>query len=142
MVRLKNLQKKEKISLPRLKVLAGKTLERLGQKKAEVSVLLVDDETIQGLNREYLGRDNPTDVLAFPMREGRFPAINPDILGDVVISADTARANAIRLKTDFDFEICLYLVHGILHLLGYKDNTVKEKKEMERLQREIVTDYA
>jgi probable rRNA maturation factor len=107
---------------------AEKTLRMLGRPTADCSVLLVDDAHIATLNQAYRGVAHPTDVLAFPMAEGRFAALTPDCLGDVVISAETAlrQAPADGLKA----ELALLLVHGILHLVGYDHGTVRERKRM------------
>ena len=70
------------------------------------------------LNRDYRGIDAPTDVLSFPMREGDFPDIAPEMLGDVVISADTARLMAEEHSLPLEAVFDLLLLHGILHLTG------------------------
>jgi probable rRNA maturation factor len=103
--------------------------------EAEVSVLIVNDALIRELNRSYRGIDSPTDVLAFPMAEGEFASVHPDLLGDVVISADRAEAQAARAGHDLMTEIRLLAVHGTLHLLGYEDETGKGRARMVRLAR-------
>ncbi len=97
---------------------------------------MVDDAAIRDLNRIYRGVDAPTDVLAFPMREGRFGRLSPDLLGDVVISAETAsrQARAGELRA----ELALLLVHGILHLVGYDHHTATARQRMWRKQRVIL----
>jgi probable rRNA maturation factor len=79
----------------------------------------VDDLQIAVMNRQFLGRQGPTNVIAFPMREGRFAGLNPNLLGDVVISVDTARREARTAGLGLDERITQLLVHGILHLHGY-----------------------
>jgi probable rRNA maturation factor len=106
---------------------------------AELSIVLVTDEEIARLNEAYLHRSGPTNVIAFPMREGLFGNINPQLLGDVVISMDTAALEAemsgLTTETRFD----QLLVHGILHLFGYdheknlEDAGMMELKEEEML---------
>ena len=115
-----------------------RTLSGLGRPKAECSVLLVDDAVIASLNQTYRGVAGPTDVLAFPMSEGRFGSSWPDLLGDVVISAETARRQAGGRGRDLRAELALLLVHGILHLVGYDHGSVKERRRMWRKQREIL----
>jgi len=115
-----------------------RTLSGLGRPTAECSVLLVDDAAIASLNRTYRGVDGPTDVLAFPMSEGRFGSSWPDLLGDVVISAETARRQAGGCGRDLRAELALLLVHGILHLVGYDHGGLKERRRMWRKQREIL----
>ncbi len=106
--------------------------------EAELSLLLVDDAEISRLNQDYLGRQGPTNVIAFPMQEGPFTEINPRLLGDVVISVETAAADAE--KTGFTLEEMLdfYLIHGILHLLGYDhEGSPGEAARMEAKSKEI-----
>lgn len=87
----------------------------------DVSIALVDDAYIQVLNREYRGIDQPTDVLAFPM-EGDHARSEP-ALGDIVISLERARDQARQFKHPIRREVALLAVHGVLHLLGYEDDT-------------------
>ena len=98
----------------------------------ELSVLIVDDAEIAEYNRIYLNREGPTNVIAFPMREGDFNEITPYLLGDVVISSDTARreGEAAGLTTEERFD--QLLVHGILHLFGYDHE--REAAEAERME--------
>lgn len=97
---------------------------------------MVSDAAIRALNRDYRGVDAPTDVLAFPMREGRFGRLSPELLGDVVISAETAarQAGAGELRA----ELALLLVHGILHLVGYDHPTATARRRMWRKQRALL----
>ena len=100
--------------------IAKETLNALGSPEGELSLSLVTDQEITGLNKKHLDRPHPTDVLAFPMREGDFSEINPTLLGDVVISVETAKKQADAKKYSLEEELCLLLIHGILHLLGYE----------------------
>ena len=85
----------------------------------ELSVALVSDAEIHALNRDYRGKDHPTDVLAFALREGEDAHLHADILGDVVISLDTAARQAAARGHSVAEEVRFLLAHGILHLLGY-----------------------
>jgi len=105
---------------------------------AECSVVVVDDATIAVLNHTYRGVSGPTDVLAFPMTEGRFGGLSPDLLGDVVISAETAERQAREAGRDLRDELAHLLVHGILHLVGYDHGTTQERRRMWRKQRAIL----
>ena len=133
-----NSQKSVKIDLKGIKETAAKALARVADKDAELSVYVVDDAEIRYLNYRYRNVDKPTDVLAFSMREGQSLKGGERILGDVVISAETAVRQARRYKKKATDEIRLYLAHGILHLVGYDDRTARERKKMERLQDEIL----
>ena len=92
--------------------------------EAELSVVVVDDAGIQELNRDYLGRDRPTNVISFPMLEGEESGIVPGLLGDVVISADTAARDAEEAGSTFEREFFFLLIHGILHLVGFNHEGV------------------
>lgn len=118
---------------------AKKILNALGFNDSELSVVLVDDEEIAALNSEYRGKQGPTNVLSFPMMEGEFKDLNPaGLLGDVVLSLETVEREAAENEYTtiemFDF----YLIHGILHLLGY-DHVESEEDaiRMENKTKEI-----
>jgi len=94
-------------------------LRLLDQSDAELSVVLVDDPEMRRLNATYRHIDRATDVLAFAMREGDGSGLHPDVLGDVVISLDTAARQAAERGGTLEDEVRLLLTHGVLHLLGY-----------------------
>jgi probable rRNA maturation factor len=97
----------------------NKILRELGCRDKEVSLLLVDNEGMREINRLHLNRYYPTNVIAFPQREGELGNLNPGILGDVVVSVEKAwydaEENGLSLEDELDFLV----IHGILHLLGY-----------------------
>ena len=120
--------------------MAEMILSDLGCHGSELSILLVDDEEITQLNRQYLSRNYPTNVLAFSMREGEDNHLHPALLGDVVISTETAQREAHQRSVTFEEEIALLLVHGILHLLGYDhEKTPEEAAAMEAKEQEVLT---
>jgi len=96
----------------KIKKMAEEALRGLGYADCELSVVLLGDEGIRELNREYRGIDRPTDVLSFPMDDEY-------MLGDIVISLETAASRAGPEGTRMDDEVAGLLVHGLLHLLGY-----------------------
>jgi probable rRNA maturation factor len=102
-----------------------------------VSVLLTDDPGIRALNRVWRDIDKPTDVLSWPLEEGT-AATGEDLLGDVAISLDTAARQAAARDWDLADEVALLLVHGILHLLGYEDESDAGAEEMKRIETEIL----
>jgi len=119
-----------------LKALGDAMLAALSLPKAELSVLLTDDLGIQVLNRDHRQKDKPTDVLAFPMDESV-----PDpagILGDVVISLDTAERQARSRQRPLIEEVRFLLAHGLLHLVGYDHAEPLEKREMVAMTRQLV----
>lgn len=116
---------------------AAHVLRREGRPEGvEVGVLFAGDRAMRSLNRRYRGVDRVTDVLAFPLA-GRGRA---RILGDVAISPGRARVYARGLGTAADAELLLYLVHGILHLCGYDDESPRRRAVMERRQRRLVAE--
>jgi probable rRNA maturation factor len=112
-------------------------LDCLGLVDAELSVLLTDDEEIHELNRVFRRRDQPTDVLAFSMQEGtkvgpKGTTPGPELLGDVVVSVETARRQARRRRRTLATEVRELLAHGLLHLAGYDHRTSTEERTMRR----------
>ena len=106
---------------------------------SELSILIVDDPQIAELNLQYLDRKGPTNVIAFAMREGDFPDLSPHLLGDVVISTDTAAREAENAAMSFDRRFNELLVHGILHLLGYDhESDEEEARVMDDKSRELM----
>ena len=105
----------------------------------EISILIVDDPQIEELNRKYLNRQGPTNVIAFAMREGEFPDLTPNLLGDVVISTDTAVREAQNSAMSMERRFNELLVHGILHLMGYDHETSEQDARiMEEKSRELM----
>jgi probable rRNA maturation factor len=98
---------------------AAAVLNALDCPEVELSIVLVDDDEIAALNREYLQRSGPTNVIAFPMQEGAFGDITPHLLGDVVISLDTCRRESEGAAMPFEERFDQLLIHGILHLFGF-----------------------
>lgn len=134
--------------LKRLGRLARFVLTAEGAEPVEVGIALTDDAGIQTLNRDYLGRDEPTDVLAFgfaEVAEGR-PALvvgarGRPYLGDVAISLERAREQAPAYGHSWEEECETLLVHGLLHLLGYDDGTELERRRMEARQERLLDSF-
>jgi probable rRNA maturation factor len=115
----------------------ARSLGYLGKTEAEVSILLCDDALIRDLNREYRHLDRPTDVLSFSMSEGEVLEGDSHLLGDIVISVETAARQAAELNRTMTEEVTSLMVHGLLHLLGYDHQLESEEEEMQRLAREV-----
>ena len=113
----------------------------MGYPDSELSVAIVGDRSIRRINRQYLGRDKATNVISFAMQEGEFAGMNPQALGDVVISAATCAREAEEGEITFASRLHFLLLHGILHLAGYdhERSGEAEAKRMEKKEREIVT---
>ena len=103
----------------------------------EVELTVCGDEEIRRLNREYRGLDRATDVLSFPMLEFSMPNVYVS-LGNIVISAETARRQAEEYGHSLRRELCFLSAHAALHLLGYDHETEPEREEMEQKQRELL----
>jgi probable rRNA maturation factor len=115
----------------------------LGSPEAELSILLVDDAAIAQLNRQYLSRPGPTNVIAFPMREGEFADVSPRLLGDVVISVETAEREGSDSGIALEDRLDELLVHGILHLFGYDhEKNEQEAEKMIKLEKEILSELS
>lgn len=130
-ITVKNLQKRIPIDLKKIKkAVLGVLSQEHVKKSGEITVCFVRDAEIRKLNLEYLGKNNPTDVIAFDISE-RNRESKQNIMADIVVSADRAVANAAIFNTTPLYELCLYVVHGVLHLLGYDDKTARQKNIMD-----------
>jgi probable rRNA maturation factor len=124
--------------------IAAKILRSLSiENPTELSILLVDDETMLQMNSRFRKVNATTDVLAFPMKEGFEMTPVPDEsipmpLGDIVISVETAQAQASAYSHSIEEEIALLTTHGILHLLGYDDETTQQRTIMEKKAAEVL----
>ena len=121
------------------------TLKKEKSKKKAVNVLLAQNREIRRINRKFLNHNDATDVISFPPKAdpppagGRpFPGESKNYLGDIVVSVEMAKTTAKELNIPFREELARYLVHGTLHLLGYEDNTPKNKKRMSKKQEMIL----
>ena len=109
---------------------------------AEISVTFVDNEQIHELNREYRGKDTPTDLLSFAMEEGETllqdPTL-PELLGDIVINTDRTALQAEQLGHSYQRELVFLFLHGLLHLLGYDhEQGPEQEREMFSLQDQLI----
>lgn len=140
-IAIENQQKSQKISKIQLRKVAQRILSASACPEAHLSILIVDDAAIQAINRDYLNKDRPTNVISFAMQEGEGGGVQPDLLGDVVISAETAARDACEAQNSFESELYFLLLHGILHLLGYdhERGTEEDAKLMEVREREVFT---
>lgn len=113
----------------------------------ELSVTFVNNDRIQEINREYRGKDQPTDVISFAMEELGEGEIQisggnmPRVLGDIIISTDKAREQAEDYGHTVERELGFLAVHGFLHLLGYDHETEEDEKVMFDLQRRLLDEY-
>lgn len=139
MIHYRNDVRRSGIDARALKAAAEKLLDAVGEGHASLSVSIVTDETIRALNREHRGKDKATDVLSFPLLEDRDnrSAEVERLLGDVVISADTASRQAEAYGASLQREIERLLIHGLLHVVGHDHERADERAAMEREERRL-----
>lgn len=115
----------------RLRETAAKVLEGEGVREARISLAFVDNPTIHRLNKQFLEHDEPTDVLSFPMSGPKAKVLE----GELVIGVEVAQSNASERGHDMHSELCLYVIHGLLHLIGYNDDDAKGRRKMRERER-------
>jgi len=119
-----------------LERLVRRALAAEGIERAEIGVVLVDDRRIAAVHRRWMGVAGPTDVITFDLSAGGFGA---DLLaGDIVVSTETARRSARAVGWTPRQELAYYIVHGILHLRGYDDQTPADRRAMRRRERSLM----
>ncbi|MGD0279333.1 MAG: rRNA maturation RNase YbeY [Smithella sp.] len=138
-IQIENRQTRIKIRRRKIRSMVLDILRILDCRDKEISISFVDDETIKQLNKQYMGRDKATNVLSFSLQEGECGGINPQILGDIIISIQTAQRDAIKGRLTIEQEIDFLIIHGILHLLGYnhENTTKKETSRMRQKEKEL-----
>ncbi len=138
-ISIRNSQKKVKLELRLIRQTLKKLLRLVNCRDKELSLLVVDDAAIQEINARYLGRNYPTNVISFAFAEGEFSGINPQILGDIVISAETALRDADSGNLPLSDEMDFLIIHGLLHLLGYNHETDngEERELMQKKEQEL-----
>jgi probable rRNA maturation factor len=100
-----------------------------------INVVLVDDQTMTSLHERFMGHTGPTDVLTFDLRDD---AARPEIEGEIAISVDAARRQARRWRASTAEELLRYVIHGVLHLLGYDDDTPAGRRRMRRQENKVL----
>lgn len=121
------------IRLPELRTTAQRLLAAVRRGDALVSITLIGDARMRKLNRAYRGADRPTDVLSFPLHD----RTQRGMLGDLVISVDTAKRQAAAYDAPLQRELERLLIHGILHLLGHDHHRRNQRARMEREERRL-----
>lgn len=135
---IKNSQRKIRINKKQFESLSKKIAASAKlDKKSIATVIFVDNNEIQKLNRKYLKHNFPTDVLAFNLTSRKIGQ-KMVIIGDIVINVELAKKNARIYKNSFVKETTLYIIHGMLHLLGFNDYKASDKKLMEKHQEQLL----
>ena len=109
-------------------------LDKIGEENKKINILVTEDERIKELNKKFRGVDSPTDVLAFPYHD-------KDLWGELVLSVDRIRENAIKYKVNEEEEILRVLIHGILHLFGESDETEIKARRMINRQESLLKEF-
>ena len=121
--------------------LAINTLKAEGVQAGELNLIFVDSQNIQQLNKTYLGKSEPTDVLAFPLDSFDVSTTDtPLLLGDVVICPEMAMENAKAQNKTLEEEIALLVLHGVLHILGYDHAEPNEKAVMKKREKQLLSE--
>lgn len=138
-IQIENKQTKIKIERRKIRSTVLKLLKIMDCANKELSISFVDDNTIKQLNNHYLQRDHSTNVLSFSLQEGEYGNVNPHILGDIVVSTETAQRDAAKGDLSLSEEIDFLIIHGLLHLLGFNhENTTKaQTTKMQMKEREL-----
>lgn len=140
-ITFKDLQKKVRPNSPQVLKITKKILHHENVDQAILSVVFVSHQKMRALNKKYLSRDYVTDVLAFDLSDNTPLKRNSKVVvGDIVISTDAALKHVSSHQTTLARELTLYVIHGILHLLGYDDHKSADAKKMRKKEKEIL-DY-
>ncbi|MDQ6823728.1 MAG: rRNA maturation RNase YbeY [Candidatus Eremiobacteraeota bacterium] len=137
MIHFRSAARKTGVDGRLLKRTARTLLKAVGEERSALSLSLVSDRTIRSLNRAHRGNDKPTDVLSFPLATVDDPVPHERLLGDVVISVDTARRQAAGYDAGIQDEVHRLLIHGILHVLGHDHEKARERVRMEAEERRL-----
>lgn len=133
---VRNLQNRIPVNSRKIVKTVQKVLSQEGiRKSGEITLCFVNDARIKELNLRYLKRNRPTDVIAFDIGEAHD---KKNIFADIAVSAERALDNARAFKTSLDFELYLYVIHGVLHILGYDDKNKKDKSAMHKREKDIL----
>lgn len=135
------LNRQDRVSIDRRKIgaAARRVLQALGYGGYELAVILADDQEITRLNRQHFRRNRPTNVISFPMMDETPVSVRAKMLGDVVISAETAEREAAEVGKKTEDEVLFLLIHGILHLAGHDHEKGRgDRVEMEAKERELL----
>jgi probable rRNA maturation factor len=135
-----NKNKEFNINKKNIKQLVEIILEKelLQKTNFELSLMFCDDEEMKKKNKQYLNEDKYTDVLSFPMDDNNENLLEKVYLGDILVSSERAFKRAEEFNNSFQQEFILYIIHGILHLLGYDDIQEQDRKIMRKKEQEYL----
>jgi probable rRNA maturation factor len=135
-----NRQRRYRISVARMQRFANTLARRLRIEHLEFSLVLTNDRAIRRLNHIFRHKNRSTDILSFPVSASTPANLDNPYLGDMIVSVETARRQAFGRNHTLERELCLLMIHGLLHLLGYNHEVDRgEMRRMElRLQKELL----
>jgi probable rRNA maturation factor len=134
-IEITNLSKVKRIKIKNIRKVLSLVFSSLGIPYAQASILLCDNNFIRKLNRKFFNESGVTDVISFPLKD----AINPQYLGEVVICVEEAKNSSKLYGNTWQEELVLYLIHGILHILGFDDIKAKDRLKMQAKQEKILS---
>ncbi|MDQ2992883.1 MAG: rRNA maturation RNase YbeY [Candidatus Eremiobacteraeota bacterium] len=137
MIYYRNDVRKSGVDGRALRATAKRLLAAADEAGSSLSLTLIGDDAMRGLNRDHRGKDTPTDVLSFPLEPGHSEVER--MIGDVVISIDTARRQAEEYDAPLQRELERLLIHGVLHVLGHDHVKAGERKVMEAEERRLAS---
>ena len=133
-IQIKNLHKSYRINERLVKRIVSFILRYCKRpSRIDLDIIFLTDREIRRLNKRFKGADRPTDVLSFDLSNAPAP-----LLGNIFISIDKASENSGIFNTTSEEELTLYIIHGILHLVGYDDETKKDRYRMEKMQKIVL----
>ena len=133
-IQVRNLQKVKKIKAAELRKKVKRILTALRISNKTLNIVLCENCIIRNLNKNFLHKNYATDVISFPL-ESSFP---PGVWGEIVVSVEQAVNKCGQYSLTWEEELFLYIIHGILHLIGYDHRTVKDKRAMQRKEKELL----
>ena len=142
-IEITDLQDHVRLDKKMILQIVRRVIKEEGRSAKSLSIVLTDNRHIRDLNREYLGRNGVTDVISFPLEDLDWPGghcSNGGINGEIIASAELAVQQAQTTNTDPRAELMLYLVHGLLHLMGYDDRKPEQARQMHAREDALLED--
>ncbi len=133
-IQIRNLQRIKRINLTEFRKKIRRILHFLGLENKTVHFVFCDNSFIRELSKRFFGKEDATDVISFPLHD----QYSENFLGEVVISVEEVIENSKIYKTEFDEELCRCIIHGVLHLIGYRDDTYYRRKKMRDREESIL----
>jgi len=142
-IEITDLQDHVRLDRKQILQVIRRVMKEEGRAAKSLSIVLTDNRHMRDLNREYLGHDSLTDVISFPLEDLDWPSghANGGLNGEIIASAELAVQQAQSTNTDPRAELMLYVVHGLLHLMGYEDQSIRGAAKMHAREEEILVGF-